>query len=275
MIENVFSTDYLQEFSDINSATYKEAEKEIVFKEFNADSINIIPISDIHLGHKCCNKEKLLEIIKFINRKPNTYTVLLGDQCECATKTSVGLGIYEEEMNVGEQLKWLYKALKPLADNGKILGICTGNHENRLAQFANIDPAQLLADKLDVPFLGWQGYLALKVNDRVYTVSAFHGAGGGTSKASKMNMSKKIKHIVNCDLYLSGHTHDKIQDEELKYEFDLETKKLVPARKHFVVCGSFLEYWNSYPEMKGLEPAITGSVLITLAGDKKEIKVYR
>ena len=275
MVTSIFSSDYVQEFSDINSATYKECEKEIIVQEFEAEKINIIPISDIHLGHKCCNKEKLLEIIKFIEKKPNTYTVLLGDQCECATKTSVGMGIYEEEMNVGAQLKWLYKAFKPLADKGKILGVCTGNHENRLAQFANIDPAQILADKLEVPFLGWQGYLALVVNGIVYTVSAFHGAGGGTSKASKLNMSKKIKHIADCDLYLSGHTHDKMQDEELKYIFDLENKKLAPMKKHFVVCGSFLEYWNSYPEMKGLEPAITGSVLVTLSGDKKEIKVFR
>ena len=276
MKKELFESGYLREFSDINSASYKAIEKEICMCNFgDVDKINIIPISDIHLGHRCCNKEKLLEIIKFIERKPNTYTILLGDQFECATKSSVGMGPYEEEMNVGDQLKWLYKALKPLAAKNKILGICTGNHENRLTQFANIDPAQVLAEKLEVPYFGWQGYLSLLVGKNIYNVSAFHGAGGGTSKASKMNASKKIKNIVNCDLYLSGHTHDKMQDEELKYEFDLKSGKLVPSIKHFAVCGSFLEYWTSYPEMKALEPSITGSILITLDGKKKEIKIYR
>lgn len=271
---NRLSLEELERFRAINSISNGCDKKEIVYKEFDEDQIQLVVISDIHLGHKKCNKKKLLDIIQYVLEGDNTYCLLLGDQCECATKTSVGLGIYEEEMHLGEQLRWLAEKFKPLADAGKILGINIGNHEYRLAMFAEVDPAKLLADKLGVPYLGWQGYLTLKVGNIYYDISAFHGAGMGSSKASKINASKKIANITNCDLYLTGHTHDLLDDQTLKYEFDHENKCLVPVIKKFVVCGSFLEYWSSYPEMKGLDPAITGSPLITLDGTKKDIQIY-
>ena len=271
---NKLSLEELERFRAINSISNGCDKKEIIYREFDADQIKLVVISDIHLGHKKCNKKKLLDIIQYVLEGDNTYCLLLGDQCECATKTSVGLGIYEEEMHLGEQLRWLAEKLKPLADAGKILGINIGNHEYRLAMFAEVDPAKLLADKLGVPYLGWQGYLTLKVKGIYYDISAFHGAGMGSSKASKINASKKIANITNCDLYLTGHTHDLLDDQTLKYEFDHENKCLVPVIKKFVVCGSFLEYWSSYPEMKGLDPAITGSPLITLDGSKKDIQIY-
>lgn len=271
---NKLSLEEIERFRAINSISNGCDKKEIIYREFDVDQIQLVVISDIHLGHKKCNKKKLLDIIQYVLEGDNTYCLLLGDQCECATKTSVGLGIYEEEMHLGEQLRWLAEKFKPLADAGKILGINIGNHEYRLAMFAEVDPAKLLADKLGVPYLGWQGYLTLKVRGIYYDISAFHGAGMGSSKASKINASKKIANITNCDLYLTGHTHDLLDDQTLKYEFDHENKCLVPVIKKFVVCGSFLEYWSSYPEMKGLDPAITGSPLITLDGIKKDIQIY-
>jgi hypothetical protein len=83
--------------------------------------VTIIPISDIHLGNKTCNIEKLEGVLKLIEETPDCYTILLGDQAETCTKTSVGLGLFEEDFNIPEQIKLLYGALLPLAKKDKIL----------------------------------------------------------------------------------------------------------------------------------------------------------
>jgi hypothetical protein len=46
-----------------------------------------------------------------------------------------------------------------------------------------------------------------------------------------------------------------------------------PYIKHYVVCGSFLEYWGTYPEMKLLQPSFTGVAVIKLDSETKYIQV--
>lgn len=271
--ENSFAND-LKKFTEINNKVDHQ-KKKIYVKKFKSNLVKIVPIADIHMGHKNCNVAKLRDIIDFVLNTKDCYCVLLGDQTECATKTSIGMATLEQDFSLGDQIKFLTELFTPLAKAGKILGINTGNHEYRLSQFAGIDPAQILAAKLEVPFLGWQGYLGIEVNGIRYDISSFHGVGGGTAKSSKIKAIKKVEDIADCDLYIIGHLHDKVDDSVIRYKFDYEKEELVPYIRKYALCGSFLEYWNSYSEMKALAPSITGSPLITLSGKNKEIQIYK
>jgi len=177
-------------------------------------------------------------------------------------------------MNLPEQLEALEEILKPLAEAGKILGIGPGNHEERVANMIGINPMQILAKSLGVPYFGYQGYFRIIVSNIRYNCAFFHGAGGGATTGSKANTSEKINKVVpNADLYFSGHTHGKQSHSDITFMFDEESAELVPHKRTYVVGGSFVEYWDAYPEMKGLAPSSTGLVRCELRPDYKDIRV--
>jgi hypothetical protein len=130
----------------------------------------IIPVGDIHFGNKTCNIDKLKDILQLILRTPNCYTILIGDLAETATRESVGNAMFDEDAHLPEQLKVLYAALKPLADNGKIIGALTGNHEMRVEYLTGLNPMAMLAEKLDIPYFGFQGYIEAVVGEQVYEI---------------------------------------------------------------------------------------------------------
>lgn len=157
---------------------------------FNRD-IQIIPIFDPHIGLVSCNMKLLESVVNYILRTPNCYTVLGGDILECATKTSVGLGMYEENLSPKDQFFKAFSLFKPLADQGKILGALTGNHEMRLANFADMNPMEILAHQLKIPYFRYQGFLVIKVKDKIYKVALCHGVSSSCSKTGAVNAMRR------------------------------------------------------------------------------------
>lgn len=234
----------------------------------------IVPITDVHLGHRECNIELFKGYIDYILNTPNAVTILNGDLAETATKVSVGKAMFEENMNFPEQMKMLEELLMPLAEAGKILGCGPGNHEERIANMIGINPMDMLAEKLGVPYFGYQGFFRVQVGDEMYKIVAFHGAGGGATTGSKANTAEKMNKVLgNADLYISGHTHGRQSHSDVIFLMDDKSDVLLPHKRTYVVGGSFVEYWDSYPEMKGLAPALTGLVRCELRPDAKEIRV--
>lgn len=234
----------------------------------------LVPITDVHLGHRECNIELFEGYIDYILNTPNAVTILNGDLAETATKVSVGKGMFEESMSFPEQMKELERLLLPLAEAGKILGCGPGNHEERIANLIGINPMEMLADKLNVPYFGYQGFFRVKVAEQMYKIVAFHGAGGGATVGSKANTAEKMnKVLANADLYISGHTHGRQSHTDLVFLMDEASEHIVPHKRTYVVGGSFIDYWDSYPEMKGLAPALTGLVRCELRADGKEIRI--
>lgn len=264
----------MEDFHQIQFISRNTPAKQVVVRSIETDApyISILPISDIHMGAKYCDEKQFDRFVEFISSSPNIYTVLMGDLMESATRTSVGLGMYDEKYSLTEQKRVLHEKLKPLADNGKILGAVTGNHEMRPQYFNNNNPMQELCYYMGVPelYLGYQGYIRLKVNDVVYDAMIFHGSGGGTTKGGKVNAASRPNQIAEVDIYFTGHTHDQIYLRDKIYRIN-EQDEIEEKIRHYVVCGSFLEYFGGYAEMKGLAPSVTGAPLLHLYTDKKAI----
>ena len=251
--------------------------KEVNVVDFDPtfDRIQIVPISDIHLGSINSNIPMLREFIKYIEETPDTYTVLTGDLGENATKTSIGLGIYEQRYDPQTQIDVLAEELRPLADKNKILGIQPGNHEMRIARASSIDPMKILADKLDIPYLGYQGYFKLNVGDETYHAMTFHGRSGARTHGGKVNAAHKMNRVANVDLYISGHTHVLDDSHDILVEIDDETDELIYRKRHYVIAGSFMSYWGGYPEMKAYPISDLGSMRVDLYADRKKIIVHK
>lgn len=273
----LFSRD--EKFKEINKAfdpEVKEQFKEalIIPEEGSFDRpITIIPITDVHFGSKQTNIHKLNQVLKYIEETPDCYTILLGDMMETATKRSVGLAVYDEEIDLRDQLKFLSKALSPLAKAGKIIGVFTGNHEMRVAYLTSLNPAELLAERLGVHYFGYQGYISLKVGSQAYHIFAHHGVGGGSTPAGKLNAMRRLNRVAEADIYLSGHTHGRMHDHDILMKINDETCRVEPKIRHYIVAGSFLEYWGGYAEMKLLPPSITGTIAFRLMPDQKKVHI--
>lgn len=261
-------------FFDVMRSSSRPEEIPYIQKPLSMDAPSyIIPIGDVHLGHRKANLHLLNNILQYIDQTPNCYTILIGDLAETATKTSVGTGMFDEDFHISGQMTYIKEMLKPLADKNKIIGAVMGNHEYRLQQMIGMNPIGMICEALNIPYSDYQGFAELYVGRFAYQVAFHHGAGGGTTEASKINSGAKQMAVVEADLYVSGHTHARgdIEQPILYFENGMIKKKT----RHIVTVGSFLEYFDNYPQMKMLPVSNIGPVCIELRHDAKEIHVYK
>lgn len=239
------------------------------------DRISIVPIHDIHLGAINSNKKKFKEYIDYIVSTPDTYTIGLGDLIENATKCSVGMGVYESEFDIDEQVDQIADYLRPLADAGKLLGLMPGNHEYRTMKLVKLDPMYLVAKELNVPYLGWSGYFKFQVGDQIYKAFCHHGASGAGTPGGRINSIRKLRDVAtDIDIYFMGHVHSKQYDFDSVYYIDDATNTIKSKKRHFVIGGSLLTYFGSYAEMMALSPAPQGLVRVDFYTDFHRIKVH-
>ncbi len=232
----------------------------------------LVPLGDIHLGLKTSRLDVFKRFLDYLLVN-DCYTICLGDQVENATKTSIGLGMYEEDFHLQDQLDAMALLLEPVAKAGKLLGIHEGNHEYRSAVAAGLHPMRILADRLGVPYLGYQGYHKFLVGQQVYHIFTAHNRGSGRTVAGKIKAAEDADQIALCDVYITGHSH--IIDHHYKPIFyvDDATNTLRRRLRHYVICGSFLSYWDSYAEMQLLVPATIGAPEIIFSADQHLVQV--
>ena len=238
--------------------------------------ISLVPIHDIHLGAINSNRAKFQAYVDYILQSPDTYTIGIGDLIENATKCSVGMGVYESEFHIDEQVDQMTEILRPLAEAGKLLGLMPGNHEYRTMKLVALDPMRLVAQALNVPYLGWSGYLKFVVGNQVYKAFCFHGSSSASTPAGRLNAIRKLRDVAHdMDIYFMGHVHSKQYDSDLVYYIDDATDTVQAKERHYVIGGSLLTYFGSYAEMMGLAPAPQGLVRVDLYKDVHRVKVHR
>ena len=89
------------------------------------DKISLLPLADMHYGHKACDIQNLKQDIEYIRNHKNVYTFLNGDLIENASKLSIASGVYEQDQMPSEQVNDIVKMLAPIAH--KILFSVCGN----------------------------------------------------------------------------------------------------------------------------------------------------
>lgn len=267
---------WMNEFYRLGSQLEERVgEKKVLQYRFRPASgvVRVVPIFDVHIGMKSSDEEMLERHLDYILRTPDTYTFLGGDLMESATRDSIGMGIFDERYHLGEQKARLRGLLKPLADKGKILGAVTGNHEMRVSKYNTDDPLADICDVLDVPFLGFQAFMKISVNDITYRTIWWHGASSASTKSGKMNAVLRMRKFGTADLYTMGHVHDRFYTEEVEHDMDDEIDEIVARKRIYLIAGSFLRYFGGYSEMKGLAPAPLGATMILLNGQHKDIRI--
>ena len=130
-----------------------------------------------------------------------------------------------------------------------------------------------LAKWLGVPYLGYQGYFILDVGEHTYTMWSSHGGSGATTDGGRITAAQKAHLVADADIYLSAHVHEPIYKPKAKFYFDKKEQRIVKKTMHYCICGSFLDYFGSYGEMKAYAPTRSKPIRLNLYADRDFIYV--
>lgn len=244
----------------------------------DVEKATIVPISDLHIGAEF-DEDMFLGFRKWILERENTYCVILGDVLEMATRQSVG-STYGT-LRPKDQRALAVKYLKPLADEGRILGYIDGNHESRATKETDEYPGEIICQLLGIPSLfdpdGIYMFLSVGHNPAVnkkarniYTIFMLHGWSGARTMGGKANNLLSLRNSAIADLYIMAHVHDQLATPKRILYPDVRTKKLKWKRQVFTLSGSFLE-WSGYAINKGFNPSELGAPIITLGGKAHKV----
>lgn len=251
----------------------KAGTQKLNVQTFDLDKLILVPFGDIHMGSKGFNRDKFMEDLEWTEKVPNAYGLFMGDNIECATRDSVGAGVYEQDEIVEEQVEDFIKTVQPLVDAGKVIGTHTGNHEWRVYKNSGLDLTNQMAKRLGIKYFGWSVHHLLRVGDQSYTLFTTHGSGGSRLPHTKIKAVLDRQNITDVDIYLMGHLHQLSHHTRTFYQVDKRSKTVVEGEKHFVLCGSYLEHWGGYAEQAGYEMMRMGSPKVKLGGLERRIKI--
>ena len=244
----------------------------VVHRSFDDEFIEVIPLGDIHWGSPHCDKEKVRGYLDWVLQKDNRHIILMGDLIENSAKNSVGAGVYEQVDDPQTQIDEILDELWPAKD--RILGLLTGNHEERTYKTSGVDVSANMARTLGVPYLKYGGFIRLVVNGVGYTGYITHGASSSATTTGKRNAAVKLRGIApDCDFYCIGHMHISDAWHEEPITLNLRNSTVGVRRQSFIITGNFLTYLGSYGQMKCYEPTKTGAPRLRFDGTRKDLHV--
>lgn len=238
--------------------------------------MEIVLFFDLHIGSPKCRYDLIMSDIEYVKTHENAYAIIGGDIINNSIKASVG-DVYEEQLSPMQQIKKAVTMFEPIKD--KILCATSGNHEARSYKQDGIDLlyffcAELgITEKYDAIGLvcsvkfGWDTYTHKKIRYNIY-VSHGTGNGGRTIGGKANGLERRSSVIINCDVYINGHTHTEIIFRDSVFYFDPYNNQICQKDRLFVNASSPLGY-EAYAQTFGLKPSSTFSPRIYLDGTKK------
>lgn len=246
--------------------------------------LKIHPIADLHYGNPFCDEDRFRRKIIEIKNDPNSYIILVGDLCEAVLKASKG-DVYSQEVNPQKQRDWVIIQLEAIKD--KILGMTSGNHEDRVYKETGIDISLDIARALGCPYDPDGIFLKVSFGGGnsnhpekpfTYWVYSTHGYGGARTKSAKAVKVERLATQIDADVYIMGHDHvvnsspDVYLVPDARTAEDKETGfmvgKVTAHRKELVKASAYLK-WGGYSRKLGFPPTDLVSPTIFLAGNIK------
>lgn len=108
-------------------------------------SATLYTLADLHIGDPHSLSGLIGERMEEIKQDPHGLVILNGDLLNTALRGSVS-DVYGEKMSPMRQISTLAEILEPI--KGKIIGVTTGNHENRVYKNDGVDIMRLVCREL-------------------------------------------------------------------------------------------------------------------------------
>jgi len=247
---------------------------EIKFDLTDFESVELINLADIHIGHPLCQEHIFKQIVDYINEEPDDpnmarICLLNGDLTESATKTNRNGNVFEQTMTPAVQVATIVKYLQPLAETrkkypqGKILSYCAGNHDGDRYKETGISASETIAVQLGLQERystdGCYSFISIGRKGRgkkeiiTTTVYNTHGTGGGSTIGGKANRISKIGQGILADVICMSHVHQPITFKE-DVIIPNNQNSLSQRTITYVINGAFLNY-GDYAQRNGYKPS--------------------
>lgn len=252
-----------KKFAQIQGGAGSRGYSVITFEDWDWNSpFKLYPIGDIHYGHPSCDLEKLERFISWIERQENAYILLTGDMIENGTRHSLGRAVYEQLVNPEEQVEGIVQLFAPVWD--RVLGVLSGNHEERTTNLSGFDPARAIAHRLRATYFPTTAYLDIWVGEHKMEVFATHGYGSAKFPHTRLKNIMDYNRFIPADVYVTGHFHDLNTLRDCRIVKNPSTMELELRKRYYVVAGSFLKYFDTYAERQGHYPTGVGAPKIAM-----------
>jgi hypothetical protein len=234
------------------------------------DEAQLLFWGDIHLGYPQCELEKAKAMLDWAVER-NVYVILMGDLIECGLSGSIGDSVYQQNLNPQAQMEMVLEILSPIVETGRVIGLHSGNHENRISKATGINISKIMAKMLNVPFLGYSCWSLLKVGNINYTLYSTHGCSGSIFEHTKLNAVIKLSHVVRADIIAMGHTHGLDSATRITQDIDLRSKTVKEFKTYCLLTGAYLGWDGSYGQEKNYPIPKIGSPKVKLSSLRKDI----
>lgn len=247
--------------------------------------VSVIVLSDFHYGNPYCSVKHFQRTIDFIRDTENCYCFLNGDLLEAVTKQSKG-DIYQQKLTPQQQRDDVLDLLLPIKD--KVLGVTTGNHEQRIYNETGVDLTADIAEALRAPYRpeGMLYKLSCGSGNSSHSNKPFvfwgyisHGYGGARTRGAKAVKVERMSTWIHADYYCMSHDHIVnvapnvylMPDNRGVLDSDgFLTGKVTAKREMLVKTNSYLK-WGGYAESGGFPPSDLATPLIQLLTPKSKL----
>jgi hypothetical protein len=237
-----------------------------------ANKITIYPFSDVHWGHKECDKKNFILDLKMVESTPNMFTYFNGDAIDNAHGDSAGGAAWsEQDMDPREQRFSFEKVIARVQH--KTLFMIPGNHEERTEKKTLLNPIEEIAHALDIPYFAGPTNMEVVWGGYRWTFYCYHGSGNSGQTGGQINSAEKPRASVDFrNFFISGHVHNQVTS---KYTRPIRTRKFdehgnllefdkVDAEEYVIILPSYLLYDSSYAWKAGYRPGSRNTVSIDL-----------
>ena len=243
----------------------------------HAEQIEIVPMSDLHIGDSMADFKLIMDRIEYVKTTPNVYCILGGDLMDTAISSSVG-DTYGANLKPMDQLSQCVKIFEPIKD--KILAVLPGNHENRIYRSDGIDITEMMCAQLGIAnryspttallFVRFgSGNRKTKFRPMLYTIYVTHGSGGGRKEGGKINRLADLASIVDADIYIHAHTHLPVIFKNSFFRVSGSNSSVSLVDKLFINTSAALNY-GGYGDTQGFKPASKTTPSLFLDGRERK-----
>jgi len=231
--------------------------------DVKSDKVQLIGFGDLHIGAKTYDEKKAKEVRDYI-KSENCYWIGMGDFCECATKRSIGAGVYEQLISPNEQIKYLRSFLKPIAD--KCIGFVKGNHEERSFKESGTDIADVICYELGMPYCGWECFGSICGDRKAYKFYAVHSYTSNKTGGLALNtLERDIERMFgNFQIIMRGHTHKNVVHITEYFEIDTRNNMVLVRPRVHLITGHYLKRADSYASARPMRGDPPGTIALEL-----------
>jgi hypothetical protein len=231
--------------------------------------VRVIFVGDIHIGYPTSRIDKAQEMLDWA-LKTKTYVIGMGDYMECGLTSSIGDSVYQQKLNPQAQMEKVIEMFTPLAKAGLIIGMHSGNHENRIMKDSGIDVTKNICGTLNVPYLGYACWTLVKVGNQHYTIYSEHGCSGSKFKHTKLKAVMDLLLWIHADIVAMAHVHSETVEESVYQYIDLRSGTVKQAKCLVLLTGSYMDYDGSYGQAHNYPIMSLGSPKVKLSATEKD-----